>query len=56
MLVKKKIPEDMIHRYLKGSLQPDFKEVIMKLLIDIYLNNLSKKSHEVSKSFIIISK
>lgn len=43
----------MLYRYLKGNLQPDFKEIFMRLLIDIYLSNLASRNYSMSKSFII---
>lgn len=49
------IPEEMILRYLKVNLQPEFKEIFMKLLIDIYLSRL-ENLHPKSKAFVIINR
>lgn len=43
----------MLYRYLRGNLQPDFKEIFMRYLIDVYLSNLASRNNSASKSFII---
>ena len=43
----------MIYRYIKGNLQPEFKEIFMRILIDIYLNALDIESDRASPLILI---
>ena len=43
------ISEEMILRYLKTNLHPEFKEIFMRLLLDVYLSDLRLRKHSTSK-------
>lgn len=43
----------MVYRYLKANLQSDFKEVFMKMLIDIHLSHLAARNYSKPKCFVL---
>ena len=53
--VRRIVPEEMIYRYLKSNVQPEFKEIFMRILISIYLNAMDIQNERVSPHIILHS-
>lgn len=53
--VRRMVPEEMIYHYLKSNVQPEFKEIFMRILISIYLNAMDIQSERVSPHIMLIN-